>query len=792
MRIRFLHPFKAFIYTCVLLVGNTAYGQTANIASNFSDTLLCINSSFAVPITTSSTPFHDTNVFRVELSNATGSFSSPVIVGYGYGNGIGGVLANCSLPPQVTPGTGYRVRIVTNYPAYTSGPNNKNIRVSALPTVTAGSNGLLCEGDILNLTATSTSPAPSYNWTGPGGWNATNQQNPSRASISLSDTGEYIVTVTSYKCSSKDTVKVSVSSQPKVTQITSNSPVCEGSDLTISYTCPVCNATPGFLPPDWTYPNNTTRPGGGVFVQNTKLSDSGRYIIRVEIGSCWDTMSAWITVKPLPDTPTVTNNGPLCVGETLTVDGSSKTPGVSYRWEAPDGTKYNGTPITVPNIAKTQEGDWKLYAIKNGCDSRPGITKVEVGIPLIPLPISGDTLLCPGDRLQLSAQAPTTEGIEWKKMPNDSVIISDKRTYGKNPVTAADAGLYVVTQEVLGCKSPPSYINVIIPDLKRPEPKSNGPLCLGEKLELTAVTTNNGTYSWTGPNGFTSNAQNPTLNNVTEAAEGIYSVTTTLEYCSATDTTGVTIKPMPEVTAISSNSPVCNYTYLNLFSESSLPNSTFSWTGPNSFSSTEQNPSIFFLDNVSGTYSVQTTTDGCTSASKTTEVISREGPGISKARNNGPLKEGETIELYSDNNKDGVAFYWTGPNGFTSNEANPKIQVATFRNAGKYELFSVYNTCTTSAFTVVEVKDILGITLELYPNPNDGMFTVTGITQTDNPMDVTIFNHQGMTMYHGQAIPEQSKFKTEIDLRGVASGVYILQIIQDSEKKRVRFTIVRQ
>ncbi len=80
----------------------------------------------------------------------------------------------------------------------------------------------------------------------------------------------------------------------------------------------------------------------------------------------------------------------------------------------------------------------------------------------------------------------------------------------------------------------------------------------------------------------------------------------------------------------------------------------------------------------------------------------------------------------------------------------------------------------------------------MYPNPNDGMFTVTGITQTDNPMDVTIFNHQGMTMYHGQAIPEQSKFKTEIDLRGVASGVYILQIIQDSEKKRVRFTIVRQ
>ncbi len=793
MRKKLAFTFKAILYTCFILVYNIAGAQTANVSSSFTDTLLCVNGSFVVPITVGSPYFHDTNVFRVEISNATGSFSSPVIVGYAYGNGqTGSVVANCVLPSQVIPGTGYRLRIVTNYPAYTSAPNNKNIRVSDLPTVTASSNAPLCEGDLLNLSATSPNPSPTYSWTGPGGWYAQNVQNPSRASMSANDSGDYIVTVTSYKCTSKDTVKVLVVPQPKLTQIVSNSPVCEGAELTISYICPVCNATPGFPTPDFTYPDNTVKKTGGVYNQNTKQSDGGKYSVRVAIGSCWDTMSTFVTIKPTPDTPTATNNGPLCVGESLTVDGSSSTPGVTYRWESPNGTQYSGTPLTVPNINKTQEGDWKLYAVKDGCDSKPGITEVEVGIPLTPLPVSGDTMLCPGDRLQLSAQAPTTEGIEWKKLPNDSTIISISRTYGKNPVTAEDAGLYVVTQEVLGCKSPPSYINVIIPDIKRPTPKNNGPLCIGQKLELTAIGTNNSSYSWTGPNGFSSNAQNPTLDDVTEAAEGVYSVTTTLEYCNATDTTHVTVKPMPAVTSISSNSPVCNYTYLNLFAESSLPNSTFRWTGPNGFTSAEQNPAIFFLDNVSGTYNVQTILNGCVSAPKATDVVSREGPGISKARNNGPLKEGETIELYSDNDKDSVEFYWTGPNGFTSNEANPIIQVSTFRDAGKYELFSVYNGCTTAAFTVVEVKDILGITLQLYPNPNDGQFTVTGITQTDAPLDITIFNHQGKTMYQGQAIPERSKFKKEIDLRGVASGVYILQIIQDAERKKVRFTIVRQ
>lgn len=783
---RFASKITTFIFLFLSWSSSTV-GQTADVASNFSDTLLCVNGNFTVPISVVSS-FHDTNVFRIEMSNATGSFANPIIVGYAYGNGGGSPVANCTLPPSVVAGTGYRIRIVTNYPAYTSGPNNKNIRVSDLPTVTAASNGPLCEGDMLNLTATSPNPAPTFSWAGPGGWNAMNTQNPSRPSVTANDTGNYIVTVTSYKCSSKDTVHVLIVPQPHVTEITANSPVCEGSELKIDYKSTVS----GSIKNSWTYPDNTTRSLASINVFNAKPGDAGRYTVKIEVGTCWDTMSVTIVVKPTPDTPTATNNGPLCVGETLTVDGSSSTPGVTYRWEAPDGTPYNGTPLTVPNISKIHEGGWKLFAMKDGCDSKPGTTEVKVGIPLVPLPVSGDTMLCPGDKLQLSAQAATTQGIEWKKLPDDSTIISISRTYGKNPVTAEDAGLYVVTQEVLGCKSPPSYINVIVPDIKRPTPKNNGPICIGETLELTAVGTNNGVYSWIGPDGFASNAQNPTLNNIAATAAGVYTITTKLEYCEASDTTHVTVKPMPEVTSISSNSPVCNYTYLNLFAQSSLDNSTFTWTGPDTFASAEQNPSRFYMDNVKGTYTVRAIKGGCISAPVTTEVISREGPGISKARNNGPMQEGEILELFAENDKDSVTFYWTGPNGFTSNERNPRIQVATFRNSGKYELFSVYNGCTTSAFTVVDVKDILGITLQLYPNPNDGKFTVTGITQTDVPLEITIFNHQGMTMYQGEAKPENSKFKTEIDLRGVASGVYILQLIQDAERKRIRFTVVRQ
>ncbi|URC12725.1 T9SS type B sorting domain-containing protein [Flavobacterium sp. B183] len=52
---------------------------------------------------------------------------------------------------------------------------------------------------------------------------------------------------------------------------------------------------------------------------------------------------------------------------------------------------------------------------------------------------------------------------------------------------------------------------------------SNSPICIGKLLELKA--SGGTTYSWTGPNGFTSTDQNPTITNVTRANSGDYNCT---------------------------------------------------------------------------------------------------------------------------------------------------------------------------------------------------------------------------------------------------------------------------
>lgn len=76
---------------------------------------------------------------------------------------------------------------------------------------------------------------------------------------------------------------------------------------------------------------------------------------------------------------------------------------------------------------------------------------------------------------------------------------------------------------------------------------SNSPVCVGEQIQLYADPVANATYNWTGPDGFTSNQQNPVINNAQLENAGTYTLIITVGgNQSEPVSTEVAVFPMPE------------------------------------------------------------------------------------------------------------------------------------------------------------------------------------------------------------------------------------------------------
>ncbi len=150
--------------------------------------------------------------------------------------------------------------------------------------------------------------------------------------------------------------------------------------------------------------------------------------------------------------------------------------------------------------------------------------------------------------------------------------------------------------------------------------------CTGQPASFTVdVTGGNLTYQWrkdlvdinpvTNPSAAT-----PTLNlaNVTDLDEGSYDVV--INSCfpvQYSNPVTLTVNPVPTATAVN-NGPMCSNATLQLTGTTDI-GTTFSWTGPNGFTSTLQNPAIPNVPfSARGNYYFTATAAGCTSLPDTT------------------------------------------------------------------------------------------------------------------------------------------------------------------------------
>ena len=167
-------------------------------------------------------------------------------------------------------------------------------------------------------------------------------------------------------------------------------------------------------------------------------------------------------------------------------------------------------------------------------------------------------------------------------------------------------------------------------DIMPPVVDNNGPYCVGETIELTAMALEGtATYSWSGPNGWTSNQQNPTRPNCTLNMAGTYTCTITYNGQTSSASTVVEIFSSPVANFNISQATVCRGTSVTFTDASYNPSPgtiiEWMWDFGDGLMSTLQNPTHIY--GTIGTYNVTLTVGngGCTSTvTKTINVVDGE------------------------------------------------------------------------------------------------------------------------------------------------------------------------
>jgi gliding motility-associated-like protein len=351
----------------------------------------------------------------------------------------------------------------------------------------------------------------------------------------------------------------------------------------------------------------------------------GSYSAYVVVNGCTSsTASTNVVINNAPSAPAIGSNSPICVGGTLNLS-SNTIPGATYVWSGPNGFSSNAEDPSIPNATSAMGGSYSAYVVVNGCTSSTASTNVVIN------------------------NAPSAPAIG-----------------------------------------------------------SNSPICVGATLNLSSNTIPGATYVWSGPNGFSSNAEDPSIPNATSAIGGSYSAYVVVNGCtSSTASTNVVINNAPSAPAIGSNSPICVGGTLNL-SSNTIPGATYVWSGPNGFSSNAEDPSIPNATSaMGGSYSAYVVVNGCTSSTASTNVVINNAPSAPAIGSNSPICEGGTLNL-SSNTIPGATYVWSGPNGFSSNAEDPSIPNATTDAAGNYSVYIVVAGCTSS---------VSSLTVQITPPP---------------------------------------------------------------------------
>jgi uncharacterized repeat protein (TIGR01451 family) len=581
----------------------------------------------------------------------------------------------------------------------------KTLIVNPLPAASISGALNICLGDTIRLTANG---GTKYSWSStiPLVSNA-NSQSIKEFSAASSISFQVLVTDAN-GCTDTETAIVTNQALPTVS-FTGDSTICNGESTSIT-------ASGGT---SYRWSNGAT----GATISVTPATTT-TYVVTVTNGqSCINTRSVTVTVN----TPSAITLNPaiatVCAGSPITLNVSGASTGSTYSWNG--GAVINSNSFTITPTATTNVVN-VLVTDLNMCTLTASKT-----ITINPLPnvtIAGNTQVCNGGSTVLKASGAGVGGTYlWSTTQNTDSIIVTPTVDTRYTVTATTSN---------GCTAS-SFANVVIVTLPTIGIDGNTTICASDTAKVTA--SGGSTYLWS--TGATTASVNLTPNTTTT-----YRVTVTSgANCSTSRDVVITVKQRP-TPAIAGTNNICAGTSTNLTATGVLPGASYLWTPGNL-----DNSSISVSPATTTTYTLQVTSDGC-SSSTTYVVTVKPTPVAGIVASKTIICVGETVRLIATG---GTTYLWKAP---VTPSSEDTVFVTPASNT-VYEVRAETNGCVDTQ------------TVSIIVNPLPSVSIAPSIAEICPGTSITLTASGGVS-YLWNSVPQTSTASLNVN----TAGTYIVTV----------------
>lgn len=514
-----------------------------------------------------------------------------------------------------------------------------------------------------------------------------------------------------------------------------------------------------------------------------EITESGTFWVVVEGDGCTkESNQVKVEISPAAEnlSTTIIDPGPLCDGNTLTLEASENLTSATYTWTGPSNYMATGR-VAIPvveNISIEKAGRYTLQIFKGNCLARETSIFIDVNeVPDFFLDTEPAIFICDETSKTISVD-PVPEGyaFQWhEKSTGPLPGETDKH------LTVAQSGEYfVVATGVEACataQTPSTVINFV----DKPVAMFNAPseACVNQTVNfINASTATSGDiyYNWEFGDGETSSEKHPQhkYENVST-----YTVKLTASYadnqCPTQFTSTLTTKTAPQVTIISGSGDnfICPDTTLRLSVDGTYVN--YHWnTGETTNEITIDEP---------GTYEVEVMSSGGCSATAMQEITPSPDVSISVTATPEEIIRGQSTVLSAE----GLSNHKWSPaetldDASTSSPIATPIETTIYLVKGKDE-----NGCSISGQVEVRVKEesaSLKLRPQKYFSPNNDAVNNYWIVEkiTNYPQcGVIIFDDKGVKVH--QAQPYNNDWDGTINGKPLPEGVYFYLITCEGEEK---------